>query len=182
MLTVFASQWSLLMVRSVAALLFGLLALAWPQLTLADFAILFGTYAVFDGMVVLAMALTSRRLPGCGSLRLEALVAIVAGFFTLMFQGFTPLGLLAIVATWAIVTGLAELASAAALRDEMSGEWPLPLVGTLSLILGLVLIVRRADGVLAAAWIVAVYALTSGATRLVFALRMRQLAHEMANA
>jgi uncharacterized membrane protein HdeD (DUF308 family) len=170
------------MVRSVAALLFGLLALAWPQLTLAAFAILFGMYAVFDGMVVLTMALTSRRLPGCGSLRLEAVVAMLAGFLALVFQGFTPLGLLAIVATWAIMTGLAELASAAALRDEMSGEWPLPLAGTLSLILGLVLILRRGDGVLAAAWMISVYALISGASRLVFAVRMRQLAHEMANA
>ena len=78
------------------------------------------------------------------------------------------------------MTGMAAIATAIALRKEITGEWPLPFIGGLSITLGLLLMLRSDEGALALVWIIAPYALVSGVTHMLFAFRMRQLAHEMA--
>ena len=182
MLTVLAGQWGLVLLRALTALLFGILALPWADLTLARLIILFGAYALVDGITALIMAMASRDLPGFASLLFEAVAGIAAGVFTFCTPVSTSAALLAVIAAWAIMTGIAAIATAIALRREMSGEWPLPFVGTLSIALGGLLMLRSGVGALAVAWMIALYALISGSTQLLFALRMRQLAHEMAHA
>ena len=68
MLTVLAGQWPVLLLRAVIAILFGVLALVWPGLTLGALIILFGAYALVDGIAALVMAVASRGLQGFGSL------------------------------------------------------------------------------------------------------------------
>jgi uncharacterized membrane protein HdeD (DUF308 family) len=182
MLTVLAGQWSLVLLRALIALLFGILALPWADLTLATLIILFGAYALVDGIAALIMAIASRDLPGFASLLFEALAGIAAGVFTFVYSGLSAAALQAIIAAWAIMSGIAAIASAIVLRREMAGEWPLPWVGALSIALGVLLMLRPREGALALVWMIALYALISGGAQLLFALRMRQLAHEMANA
>jgi uncharacterized membrane protein HdeD (DUF308 family) len=182
MLTVLAGQWWLLMFRAVAAVLFGLLALVWPALTLAALIILFGAYALVDGIAALTMAIPSKGLPGFGSLLFEGLTGIAAGILTFLYPGLTAMALLAVIAAWAIMTGIAAIATAMALRKEMTGEWPLPFVGIFSIILGFLLILRPGEGAVALVWMIALYALLAGVIQMVLAFRLRQLAHEMARA
>jgi len=182
MLTVLAGQWWLLMFRAVAAVLFGLLALVWPALTLAALIILFGAYALVDGIATLTMAIPSKGLPGFGSLLVEGLTGITAGIVTFLYPGLTAIALLVVIAVWAIMTGIAAIAAAMALRKEITGEWPLPVVGTLSMILGFLLLLRPGQGAVAVVWVIALYAIAAGAIQMVLAFRMRQLAHEMARA
>jgi len=167
---------------ALTALLFGILALPWADLTLARLIILFGAYALVDGITALIMAMTSRDLPGFASLLFEAVAGIAAGVFTFLYPGLTSAALLAVIAVWAIMTGIAAIATAIALRRDMAGEWPLPFVVILSIVLGGLLMLRSGVGALALALMIALYALISGSTPLLFALRMRQLAHEMAHA
>jgi uncharacterized membrane protein HdeD (DUF308 family) len=182
MLTVLAGHWGMLMLRAVTAILFGLLALMWPGLTLAALIILFGAYALVDGIAALIMAIASRGLPGFGSLLVQGLIGVAAGVFTFLYPGLTAIALLVVIAAWAVVIGIGAIAAAIALRKEMTGEWPLPFVGALSIVLGLLLMLRPGEGALALVWLIALYALLAGATQLVLALRMRQLAHEMVHA
>jgi uncharacterized membrane protein HdeD (DUF308 family) len=182
MLTVLAGQWWLLMFRAVAAVLFGLLALVWPALTLAALVILFGAYALVDGIATLAMAIPSKGLSGFGSLLFGGLTGIAAGIWTFLYPGLTAIALLAVIAAWAIMTGIAAIAGAMALRKEISGEWPLPVVGILSIIFGFLLILRLGQGVVAVVWVIALYALLAGVIQMFLAFRMRQLAHEMTRA
>jgi uncharacterized membrane protein HdeD (DUF308 family) len=182
MLTVLAGQWGLVLLRALTAMLFGILALPWGDLTLATLIILFGAYALVDGITALIMAIASRDVPGFASLLFEALAGIAAGVFAFLYPGLTAAALQAVIAAWAIMTGIAAIATAIALRREVAREWPLPLVGALSIALGVLLMLRPGQGALALVWMIALYALISGGTQLLFALRMRQLAHEMANA
>jgi len=182
MLTVLADQWWLLMFRAVAAVLFGILALVWPALTLAALLILFGAYALVDGIATLTMAIPSKGLPGFGSLLFEGLTGIAAGILTFLYPGLTAIALLVVIAAWAIMTGIAAIATAMALRKEITGEWPLPFVGILSIVLGFLLILRPGQGAVAVVWVIALYALLAGFIQMVLAFRMRQLAHEMARA
>jgi uncharacterized membrane protein HdeD (DUF308 family) len=182
MLTALTGQWGLMLLRAMTAIFFGILALPWADLTLATLVILFGTYALVNGITALIMAIASKDLPGFASLLFEALAGIAAGVFTFLYPGLTSVALLVVIAAWAIMTGIAAIATAIALRREISGEWPLPFVGALSIALGGLLLLRSGAGALRVAWMIALYALISGSTQLLFALRMRQLAHEMANA
>jgi uncharacterized membrane protein HdeD (DUF308 family) len=181
MLTALTGQWGLMLLRAMTAIFFGILALPWADLTLATLVILFGTYALVNGITALIMAIASKDLPGFASLLFEALAGIAAGVFTFLYPGLTSVALLVVIAAWAIMTGIAAIATAIALRREISGEWPLPFVGALSIALG-GLLLRSGARALRVAWMIALYALISGSTQLLFALRMRQLAHEMANA
>jgi uncharacterized membrane protein HdeD (DUF308 family) len=181
MLTVLAGQWWLLMFRAVAAVLFGLLVLAWPALTLAALIILFGAYALVDGIATLTIAIPSKGIPGFGSLLFEGLTGITAGIVTFLYPSLTAIALLVVIATWAIITGIAAIGTAMALRNEITGEWPLPFVGILSIMLGFLLILRSDQGAVALVRVIAAYALLAGVAQMVLAFRMRQLAHEMAH-
>lgn len=180
MLTILAGHWGLMLLRAVTAIGFGILALLWPGLTLAALVVLFGAYALVDGVAALFMAFASRGQPGFGSLLVEGLAGTVAGVVTFLYPGLTAIALLAVIAAWALMIGIAAIATAIALRHEISGAWPLPLIGALSILLAFLLMLRPGVGALAVAWMVALYALIAGVTQLVFALRMRQLAHEVA--
>jgi uncharacterized membrane protein HdeD (DUF308 family) len=182
MIAAFAGQWGLLLLRALAAMLFGILALLWPGLTLTALIVLFAAYALVDGAAALILAIGSRGLPGFGSLLFEGLVGIAAGVLTFLYPGLTAAALLVVIAVWAILTGMGAIATATALRKELTGEWPLPFVGALSILLGLLLILRPGEGALALVWMIALYALVTGVTQMVLALRMRQLAQEMASA
>ena len=67
-----------------------------------------------------------------------------------------------IIAFWAILTGLAEMVAAVALRREIAGEWALFLVGVLSVILGVVMAVLPGGGLLSLVWLIGLYALAGG--------------------
>lgn len=179
MLAVLAAQWGLLLFRGVMGVLFGIVALIWPGLTLMALVALFGAYALIDGGVALILAFSARGNPGFGSLLAEAIFGIGAGVVTFLYPGITAIALLAVIAAWAILTGIAALASAFALRRELAGEWPLPVAGALSLVLGILLLLQPGAGALAVVWLIAMYALLAGSVMIALALRLRQFAQEM---
>jgi len=100
---------------------------------------------------------------------------IVAGLVALAWPSITALVLLYVVAIWAILSGVAEIFAAVALRREMAGEWALFLVGVLSVIFGTILAVLPGVGLLSLVWLVGLYALVVGVALIVLALRVRRL-------
>jgi uncharacterized membrane protein HdeD (DUF308 family) len=182
MLAMFAAHWPLLLARGIVAALFGIVALAWPGLTLAALVLCFGAYAFVDGVIALVIAFTGRRLPGFGSLLIEGIAGVAVGAATVLYPGITAIVLLAFIAGWAIVTGIASIATAVSLRRELSGEWPLPVAGTLLLILGILLLLNPMVGALAVVWMIGLFAVLLGITLMALAFRMRQLSQEIARA
>jgi uncharacterized membrane protein HdeD (DUF308 family) len=179
MLPVLSALWGLLLFRGLLGVLFGIAALLWPGLTLVALVLLFGAYALVDGAASLVLAASVRGRPGFGSLLAEGLFGVTAGLLTFLYPGITAIALLVIIAAWAILTGTTALMAAVALRKELSGEWLLPVIGVLSLTLGVMLLIWPAAGALAVAWMIGVYALMAGATTIALALRMRQFATEV---
>jgi uncharacterized membrane protein HdeD (DUF308 family) len=82
--------------------------------------------------------------------------------------------LLYLIAAWAIVTGLLEVAAAIILRRELRGEWLLALGGILSVAFGIFLAVRPGEGAIAVVWVIGLYAIVFGAL-VVLGARLRQL-------
>jgi uncharacterized membrane protein HdeD (DUF308 family) len=182
MLVSLADNWGLLLLRGVLSILFGLVALFLPGPTLVALVLLFGAYALLDGILALIVAISGRGERGFGSLLFEGIFGIGAGLVTFFYPGITALALLAVIATWAIVTGVMAIISAIALRKEMTGEWALAASGVLSVIFGVLLIIWAPAGLLALVWLIGIYAMAAGIAIIPLALRLRQLSHEMARA
>src|SRR4029079_11520312 len=104
-------------------------------------------------------------------------LGIIAGIVTFMWPGITAMALLAIIATWALVTGITEIFVAIRLRKEITGEWALILAGLSAVAFGLFLLVRPLAGALAAIFVIGIYALVSGILHVVLGLRLRSWNH-----
>src|SRR5438093_8928616 len=154
-----AESWWLLAVRGVAAIVFGLLALVLPGITLFALVLLYAAYAFTDGVFAAVAAARNRRHPRWWALALEGLLGIAAGIITVVWPAITAVALLVVIAAWAILTGAFEIAAAMRLRREMEGEWLLALSGALSLVFGLILVLRPAVGALAVVTVIGVYAI-----------------------
>lgn len=170
-------NWWAAVLRGIAAILFGILALIWPGLTVLALVWLFGAYVLVDGIFALGAALfAGRRTAGRrGWLVVEGIAGIIVGILTFAWPGVTTLVLLWLVAAWALVTGVLEIAAAIMLRREVGGEWFLAISGVLSVLFGILLAVWPATGALALVVIIGAYAIAFGAVLVVLGLRMRRL-------
>jgi len=180
MLAIFAVQWRVLLLRGIAAVVFGVLALVWPGLTLAVLVVLFGTYAFVDGILALTLAAAGRQMPGFGSLLIEGFAGIAAGIGAVLYPAITTVVLLAFIAAWAIVGGVASIATAIRLRRELSGEWPLPVAGALSILFGVLLLIDPMVGALAMVWMIGTFAIVLGAILTSLGIRMWRMSREIA--
>jgi len=172
-----ARRWWAVVLRGIAAVLFGVLTILVPGATLAALILLFGAYAVVDGIFNLAAALGGRRgeEPWWGLL-IEGIVSLAAGVAAFVWPGLTALVLLYLIGAWAVLTGIMEIAAAIRLRREIEGEWTLAVAGALSLVLGAILWWRPAAGATALLLTIGVYAVVFGALLIGLGFRLRRLA------
>lgn len=174
MTTVLARNWWALAVRGVVAVLFGLIAFFKPGVTLAALVLLFGVYAVVDGIFAIVAAVrAAEHHERWWALALQGVVDIVAGVVAFVWPAATALALLFIVAFWAIVTGVLEVVAAIRLRREMQGEWLLISSGILSVLFGLVLLILPAAGLLVLVYWIGAYAVISGVVMIALAFKLR---------
>jgi uncharacterized membrane protein HdeD (DUF308 family) len=176
MLETLTRNWWVLAVRGGAAVLFGLLALIWPGITVLALVLLFGAYALVDGVLALYAALTNRPAAQGrrGWLALEGVAGVLAAIGAVVWPGITALVLLYLIAAWAVVTGVAEIVAAIRLRREIQGEWLMALSGVLSIVFGLLAFFFPAAGALAVIWLIAAYAIVFGVVLLVLGFRLRR--------
>jgi uncharacterized membrane protein HdeD (DUF308 family) len=167
-------NWWLIVLRGVAAILFGIAAFVWPGLTLLILITVFGFYALIDGFIAIFTGLRhTKDSPRWWVFLVEGLFGIAIGAVALLWPGVTTLAILAMIAAWAIITGILEIAAAIRLRREITNEWLLAITGILSVGMGIVLIVQPLTGSLAIIWIIGAYALISGIVWISLGLRLR---------
>jgi uncharacterized membrane protein HdeD (DUF308 family) len=175
-LTWLAKNWWAVALRGVAALVFGILTFITPGMTLAFLVALFGVYAIVEGVLSVIAAVRARgdEQPWW-LLLLEGLVSIAAGVVTFIWPGLTALVLVYVIAAWAVITGVIEIAAAVALRKQILGEGWLILSGILSVVFGAVLMVAPGAGALALVLWIGAYAIVFGALLIALAFRLRGL-------
>jgi uncharacterized membrane protein HdeD (DUF308 family) len=167
--------WPLVAVRGVFAVLFGILTLVWPGVTVLALAIVFGVYALFDGVGAIVQAFR----PGDGAQRaayaLLGVLGLIAGVLALVWPGATVVVVTTLVGAWAVVTGIAEIVAAVRLRKQITGEAFLIIAGVLSVVAGILVLVHPIAGAFGIAVLIGVYALLYGVMLVVLAFRLRGL-------
>ena len=174
MLELLARRWHLVVLRGVVAVLFGILAIAWPGITVLALALLFGIYTLLDGVTSIVMGIGQEK-DRVYMITLGVL-GVVAGLIALIWPQITVIVLLVIIAVWAIFAGVMQLAAAVRLRKVIRNEWFLALSGIVALVLGLLLIVQPAEGAIALVIAIATFAIVWGLTLVVLGFRLRTLA------
>lgn len=174
-LRVLGENWWLLLLRGIAAVIFGILAFAWPGLSLLALVILFGVYALLDGIFALVAAVRGRhRATPVWWLIIGGLVSVAAGIVTFVYPQVTALVLVIFIGAWSLVRGLFEIIGAIRLRKEIDQEWLLIAAGLLSVLFGLVLLIKPGAGALALVWLIGAYAILFGLVFIWLALRLRK--------
>jgi uncharacterized membrane protein HdeD (DUF308 family) len=166
--------------RGVFAVLFGIVALVWPNITLAALVYVFGIFALISGITAMVAALRNTEFPGWGFLLFEGILAILAGTIALVWPGITVIAFLYLLAAWAILTGI--LALVAPLAYPMSGGRAVlsVLAGLLSIVFGILIAAQPWSGLLAVVCLIGLYAILVGITYIVVYFESRFLASSLA--
>ncbi len=173
MVAVLARNWWAIGIRGVLAIVFGLIALFLPGVTMLSLVLVFAAYTFVDGVFAIVSAVTAAgQNERWGLLVLEGAADIVVAGIAVFWPGITVVAFVLLVAAWAIVTGGLMLWAAFRL-DTDSGRWWLALGGIISLAYGVLLIVAPLIGALVLTWWLGAYALIFGVALLVLAFRLR---------
>jgi uncharacterized membrane protein HdeD (DUF308 family) len=172
-----ADRWWILILRGVVAIAFGLLTFVAPVSSLLAVVILFGAFALVDGIFnVVGFAVAPRGERRWMSFIFGGLAGIAAGLATFFWPGLTALVLVNVIAAWALVSGVAAVVAAIRLRKQIQGEWLLGLNGLLSIALGILMFLFPGPGALALILWVGAYALVAGVLLVALGLRVRKRA------
>lgn len=169
MATMLIGNWGALALRGIAAILFALIALFFPALTATALVMVFGVYLLLDGILTL---LAARRYGRSDALVVEGTLGVVIALICLLWPNAALVALIYLIAFWAVISGVALMVAGIAML-RLVDEWLLLLGGLVSVLLGIVLFVAPAVGVVALSWWLGIYALLFGIALLSAAFRLR---------
>jgi uncharacterized membrane protein HdeD (DUF308 family) len=169
-----ARHWWLFVLRGVLAIIFGILVVVWPISGIFTLVILFGAYALVDGLFFIIFGIRYKR---DGSSRgwpiFSGIIGVAAGVVALAWPGITAVVLLMIIAVWAFLLGILQVIFAFATTTHVGYRLLLALSGVFSIIFGIFLVARPDLGALAVIWIIGIFAVMSGAYGISFGLSLK---------
>jgi uncharacterized membrane protein HdeD (DUF308 family) len=176
LLSSLADNWWLFLLRGLVAIAFGVIAFVWPGLTLAALTLVWGIYALADGILALwaALAATGGDTAKRWWLALGGVASILAGLVAFFYTGMTALVLLMFIAAWAIVIGVALIWGAIELWKVLDDAWLIGLNGALAIAFGVLMVARPGDGAVAVVWMIGWFAVVFGILHIALAFRLRR--------
>lgn len=177
---VMKQSWWVLALRGIAAILFALLLMFAPGLTLAtgavSFVILFAAYALVEGISTIFGSLRHRE-GHWFLLFIFGVISVMAGLVALgnplVFGVLTITFMVYIVAFKSIIGGILEMISAWQLRKEIDDEWLLAISGLFSLLFGLILLSRPIASIEILVLITSFYLLMAGVMQIILGFKVR---------
>jgi uncharacterized membrane protein HdeD (DUF308 family) len=180
-LSTLSAHWGWLAVRGVAAIVFGVLAFAWPGLTLTTLVLIWGAYAIVDGAFALMYGLL-----GDGDRRwtyaLVGLVGLLAGLGIFFWPGMAVVTLVMLIGYWAFFVGILEIIYAIQYRRANAHPWLIGMSGLLSAVFGLVTVMFVYPvGVISLVWTIGCYAIAYGLLVILAAFQLRRFQKRLAD-
>jgi uncharacterized membrane protein HdeD (DUF308 family) len=168
--------WWVLLLRGAFAILFGIVALAYPGITLGSLVLYFAAFAFVDGISNVFHAFFGREeSESWWVLLFEGLLGIAFGVITFQAPGITTLMLLLYIGFWAIATGVLRIILAVSLRHEITGEWWMALGGLVSILFGLSMVSRPGAGALAVLTVIGIWSIVTGFSLVFLSFKVRSV-------
>lgn len=176
-----AGTWKVLVARGVVAIALGVVVLAWPKPTLVVIVVLWGIWALLDGI----SSLTQAFRPGPTSSRVLAGVIGVVALVAAAFAIFRPVDMATVLAwflgIWLIVRGVMDLLLSVS-RQAPSPRWPLVLVALVDLVLGILFVTHPDRSAVGIAWLLGLLTVAWGLLFLLVGLMARRAEKQLASA
>lgn len=173
MLSTLTNNWWLLMVQGVFAILLGIAAMGYPIATAAALTVLFGAYALTDGIVTTIAAVTN-QVPKHRWLMLTlGIVSVIAGITVFAMPMTATVALFYVVAAWAIVRGLAQVFAAFQVKNEQTSKVLMGLGGAAWFAFGVFALMRPAIGFQALMATIGVLAIVAGCLGIALSFRVK---------
>jgi uncharacterized membrane protein HdeD (DUF308 family) len=172
-------RWSIGL-QGLASVIFGVLLLAWPEISVYSLTIVFGIFTLANGITAFAAAFSSQNKDERASLVLSGLLGTVVGIMVLAWPSISALALLYVIGSYAVLLGI--LAIVASMRLPLDGrETALTILsGLVSIVFGIVIFAKPGAGALAVLALIAAFALVVGVTQLVVAIGGKAILEEKA--
>jgi len=170
-------KWWSYLLRGILALIFGIIALVWPTATVFVLIVLFGVYALVDGLFAIGYSI-SRASKGDKffALLMLGLLGVLVGAIVLARPGVSSLAVVWVIAFWALLKGVLLIVSAFEMTGSAAARWLIGLAGVLAIVVGILLFAHPVAGVFTIILIIGIYALVAGIILVIvsFAARNRQ--------
>jgi uncharacterized membrane protein HdeD (DUF308 family) len=169
-----ARNWWAILIRGICAIIFGIIAVLMPGVTLGALVLLFAAYMVVDGVFdIIAAVRAAARNERWGALIVEGIIDLIAAAIAFFWPLATIFAFVILMAAWAIISGVAL--AAAALRLHLShGRWPMLFAGIVSVIWGILLLIWPIVGAVVVTIWMGAYALFFGGALIVLGLQLRR--------
>ena len=171
----FKSSSTSLILLGILAVVAGIVAIAWPGVTILALVILFAVYAFADAGMQGVRAFSSRAAgPVLGHLLL-GLVDLAAGVFALAWPAPTAFVLVIVVAAWALAGGFAEIFAGFQTGETAGTRALFILSGLVSVAFGVLLFARPGVGAVTLALLFGLYTLIYGFSQITAGIQVRNL-------
>jgi uncharacterized membrane protein HdeD (DUF308 family) len=168
-------SWPWLVLEGVLAIVFGVIAWVWPGITIGGLVLLFGAFAIADGIFEIVNSFTDRS---DGRHRwipiVVGIIGIIAGVVTFLYPGITAIILIYFIGAWAIARGIMQLIAAWQMRGTQAGLWWLAISGVLSIAFGIIVFVSPGAGAIALVWLIGAFASAFGILLILFGWLVRR--------
>jgi len=163
-------------IGGVAAIVFGIVALVWPGITLVSLTLLFGAFAFVYGVFGIAAGLNllAHRSTNWVAPVIGGIAGVLIGGITYLHPAITVAALTYLIAAWAFVIGIVAIMGAIEVWNEVRGAVWLAISGVLSVAFGVMVAVWPGAGLLSIIWLIGLYAVLAGVAQLVGSYQIHQ--------
>jgi uncharacterized membrane protein HdeD (DUF308 family) len=172
----FKGSGSALIVRGVVAVLFGILVVAWPGVTVLALVFLFGIYAIIDGVTNIGHYLSRRKRRRSAWQLVGGIISVLAGVIAMVWPGITALSLALVIGVWAVILGVSQIALAFEIKKTVRLWWLWLITGIVTTLFGLFVVVLPGPGILSLLGLLSGFAIVSGVLLIASGLGLRRLA------
>jgi uncharacterized membrane protein HdeD (DUF308 family) len=156
--------------HGLASVVFGVMILAWPGISVYALTIVFGAYTLATGIIEFGTAFTAQGKEERGWLILRGLLGITVGVLVFVWPGISALALLYVIGAYAVALGVLAVGAAFRLPLEGRDKAPMILTGFTAILFGIVIFAKPGAGALAVLALIAAFALVTGISELVIAI------------
>lgn len=180
MLSILLRSWWVLILRGLFAILFGLIAIVWPDITVFVIVTIFGAFLMLDGLIEIWVGFLGRgRDDDWWTDAALGILAVIAGVAVIAWPGITARGLMVFIGAVMAVYGATMVYQAIRLRSDIANEWMLIANGALSLVLGIAFIIFPGAGAVSLIWLIAIYIIVFGMLLIMVGWKLRGVLRDL---